>query len=74
MKKKIPRNLVQYFASNLLTVIGVVLVWRGIWYLLDMIDDWFFGGHHLITAVGGIVLGLILLFVPDGDLKELEKL
>ncbi len=26
-------KLVRYFASSLLTVIGIVLVWRGIWNL-----------------------------------------
>jgi hypothetical protein len=55
-------------------VVGLVLVWRGIWYLLDGIDMHFLGGDHALTAFGGIVLGLLILYLPDGDLKEIEKL
>jgi uncharacterized membrane protein HdeD (DUF308 family) len=74
MARRKPSNLLHYIARNLLTVIGIVLIWRGVWYLLDAFDAWLFGGEHLITAIGGIILGLIVLFVPDKDLKEIEKL
>ena len=67
-------TLVHYIAKNLYVVIGIVLVWRGIWYVLDALDDLLFGGHHMATAIGGIILGVILLYLPDKDLKELEKL
>ncbi len=68
------RKLLSYFAKNLLTVVGIVLIWRGVWFLLDVVDYWLFGGSRVITAIGGIFLGLILLFLPDKDLKEIEKL
>ena len=55
-------------------VVGLVLVWRGIWYVLDAIDLWFLDGSHIFTAVGGIVIGLAILYWPDKDLKEIEKL
>lgn len=61
-------------AKNVSTVIGLVLVWRGIWYVLDGVDNLFFGGSHAWTAFGGIVVGLLVLYIPDGDLKEIEKL
>lgn len=64
----------KYLTKNLFIVIGLVLIWRGIWYVLDALDNWFFEGSHLWTALGGIVLGLIILYLPDGDLKEIEKL
>jgi hypothetical protein len=67
-------NLIKYFSTNLYIVIGLVLVWRGIWYVLDETDKLFFGGSHLLTAVGGILLGLIVLYLPDHDLKEIQKL
>ncbi len=70
-KTKISLN---YFAKNLSIVIGLVLIWRGVWYVLDALDIWLFGGHHLWTAVLGIVAGLIVLYVPDKDLKEISKL
>jgi hypothetical protein len=67
-------NLVFYFARNLAVVIGLVLVWRGIWHLLDVVDIVAFAGNSLYTSIGGILLGLAILYLPDKDLKELEKL
>ena len=63
-----------YFTKNFSIVIGLVLIWRGIWYVLDALDILFFGGSHAWTAVGGVILGLIILYIPDKDLKEIEKL
>lgn len=63
-----------YLAKNISTVVGLVLIWRGVWYLLDALDKVFFGGGHFWTALGGMILGLIILYIPDGDLKEIEKL
>ena len=68
------KNLVSYFSKNLSIVLGLVLVWRGIWYVLDGLDIYVFGGSHTFTAVGGIIAGLVILYLPDEDLKELEKL
>jgi hypothetical protein len=45
-----------------------------VWYVLDEIDILFFGGNHGLTAVVGIILGLIVLYIPDHDLKEIQKL
>lgn len=63
-----------YIAQNLSIVVGLVLIWRGVWYILDYIDIAVFGGSHTFTAIGGILLGLLILFLPDGDLKEISKL
>ncbi len=41
---KVGMPLVRYFAKNIAVAIGLVLIWRGMWYL------------------------------PDKDLKEIEKL
>lgn len=72
MKKK--TLTVQYFARNISIVVGVVLIWRGIWYVLDGFDEVVFGGSHAWTAIIGIVVGLAFLYLPDKDLKEIEKL
>ena len=65
----------RYIARNLSIVIGLVLIWRGIWYILDGIDIYLLGdANHALSAIGGIILGLIILFVPDRDLKEISKL
>ena len=69
------KNLtIAYFAKNIFVVIGLVLIWRGIWYILDNVDIWFFGGSHGWTALGGFILGILILYLPDKDLKEIEKL
>lgn len=72
MKKN--RNIISYFTRNLSIVIGLVLIWRGIWYVLDEIDIMFADGNHAISAIGGIILGLIILYLPDKDLNEISKL
>jgi hypothetical protein len=72
MKKK--TLTLHYLAKNVLIVIALVLIWRGIWYVLDGLDYWLYGGSHMLTSIGGIVLGLIILYLPDKDLKEIEKL
>lgn len=60
--------------QSLVTVVGLVLVWRGIWYLLDAVDKAWFNGGHALTALVGVGLGLLLLYLPDKDLKEIQKL
>ncbi len=72
--KKDPHRSVGYFVSNISVVLGVVLIWRGIWYVLDKLDTVFFNGNHLPFAIGGIVVGVLILYIPDHDLKELGKL
>lgn len=62
------------FLHTLLIVLGIVLVWRGIWYILDKLDERLFGSSHVWTAIGGIILGLIILYIPNKNLKEIEKL
>lgn len=69
-----PIPLISYLAKNILVVIGLVLIWRGIWHALDGIDEMFFSGDHIFSTIGGIVLGLLILYLPDKDLKEIQKL
>lgn len=68
------RHSIRYFISSFGVVLGVVLVWRGVWYALDWIDKVYFGGTHLVTVIGSVVLGFLILYLPDRDLSELRKL
>jgi len=74
MKRKIKKFTLADFIKDISIVFSLVLIWRGIWYLLDFIDAEFFGGIHAWTALGGVILGLVILYFPDKDLKELERL
>jgi hypothetical protein len=73
MQKNFLQTL-HYIAKNIVIVVGIVLIWRGIWYILDYLDILYFGGDHMPLAVGGIIIGILLLYLPDRDLKEIEKL
>lgn len=72
--KKMAKITLGHFTKSLSIVVGLVLVWRGVWYVLDAFDVMFFGSSHMWTSIGGIVVGLLVLYLPDHDLKELEKL
>ena len=72
MKEK--RSLVRYFLENMGTLVGLVLVWRGVWYALDGLDYLLFGKSHILSSIGGVALGLLLLYLPDKSLKEIQKL
>lgn len=63
-----------YLAKNITVAIGLVLIWRGIWYILDGFDKLFFNGGHFWSALLGVLIGLAILYIPDHDLKEIEKL
>lgn len=75
MSEELQRHPLRYIARNLSIVVGLVLIWRGVWYMLDGIDIYLLGDTtHALSAIGGIVLGLIILYMPDRDLKEIAKL
>lgn len=58
----------KYFLQELIIVVGIVLVWRGIWLLADR---FFFPSYPIVSEVFGILIGLFLLYLPDGDLSYL---
>lgn len=58
---------------NLEAIVGIVLIWRGTWYVLDYFDEWLFGGSHFWTAIAGIIIGLAVLLIPEHDHKDLDQ-
>jgi hypothetical protein len=68
------KDKVKKLIGNFMVAGSIILIWRGIWYILDIIDDYFFGGGHIWSALAGIIAGVIILYIPDKDLKELGKL
>lgn len=67
-------SLLHYFARNLVTMLGIVLIWRGIWVLLDLADEIVGLNWRWMTAPAGIILGVLILYLPDKDLDEIRKL
>ena len=60
--------------QNFMVAVAIILIWRGLWYLLDFVDKYLFNGTHICTAILGVVVGILILYIPDKDLKELGKL
>lgn len=58
----------KYFLKDLVIVIGVVLVWRGIWQLADR---FVLPSYPILSEILGIIIGLILLYLPEGELSYL---
>lgn len=73
MMKKLARHLGRG-ARSLYVVFGVILIWRGVWVLLDWIDIQLFGEITIGLALLGILIGLFLLFKHDHKLDELGHL
>ncbi|MDA1209178.1 MAG: hypothetical protein O2904_04080 [bacterium] len=57
------------FVQTLVVVIAVVFVWRGIWNLIDI---YLFPGNPLLSNVVSILLGIFLLYLPNGNISELR--
>lgn len=64
IKKKFPNF------NSLVVVIGVVLVWRGIWHIADM---YLLPDNDLYSSIAGIIIGIMLLLVDDLRLNELTE-
>lgn len=60
--------------GSIYVVIGVVLIWRGVWLILDRIDHALFGRDTLGLAVLGVVVGFVLLYLHDHKIDELGHL
>lgn len=63
-KRRMYRNL-----HILVDVVAVVLVWRGVWSLLDF---YLFPNNPVLSNLVGLILGLAILFFDDFLLKELS--
>jgi len=60
--------------EQLVIALGIILVWRGVWVLGDLFDEWLFGSYHISTAILSIVAGILMLYFSDEDLTTLERL
>lgn len=59
--------------SNLnifLTTMAVVMIWRGVWELLDL---YLLPNNHVLSLVVWMIIWIFLLFVDDEKLWELSE-
>ncbi len=70
-KRKRVREHLHHCARSLSCVTGVVLIWSGIGIALEYVQQLFFVGHELLLALGALILGILILYLPDRDLDEL---
>lgn len=59
----------KYFFRDIIVVLGVVLVWRGVW---NLIDYYLLPDQPFISNGIGIILGLFFLYLPDGNFSHLS--
>jgi hypothetical protein len=64
------QSLIKLLRESIMMIIGAILIWRGVWILLDMFDNRFFGGTHVWSSVAGILIGVILVYFADRDLED----
>jgi len=58
------------FFRNLTLIIATIFIWRGVWNL----SDHFFFPHNFLTSnITMIIMGLILLFIFDSEIEEIEE-
>lgn len=74
LKRITQRVMKKLFRNFSIAVAVIIIIWRGIWYLLDSADNLLFNGGHLVTSIGGIIAGILILYLPDRNLDELGKL
>lgn len=64
-----------YLPRHLMTIIALVMIWRGVWHVLDAIEEKILDSTTgFFAALVSIAIGIFLLYLPDKDLKEIEKL
>jgi len=56
------------FFTMVMVVVAVIMVWRGIWNILDM---YFFPNDPILSNLLSILIGLIIMYLPDADIKDL---
>lgn len=57
------------YTAVLIEIIGVILIWRGIWGILDI---YLFPNNPLISYLICIILGFALIWFDDKKLDELK--
>lgn len=71
MPKRVREHL-HHCAKSISCVTGVVLVWHGIGIFLEYIQEHYIPDHDILMGIAVFALGILVLYVPDRDLDELQ--
>lgn len=53
----------------LITSVGLIMVWRGVWGLSDV---YLFPGDYLLSHLASLLIGFAIVYFNDFSLSELE--
>lgn len=59
-----------HLLDSIVVVVAIIMLWRGIWGLMDM---YLFPGNPLISYSVSVGVGLLLLFLDDFKLTEIGR-
>ena len=73
-KKKLYREITKYIdpvrdLKILLLTIAIIMIWKGIWDILDT----YFPTDSMSASIISIILGIVILFLNDNDLSQLAE-
>ncbi len=57
--------------NYIIIVLGIVLVWRGIWGLAD---TYLFPNNPILSFIISVLIGIFLLFLVDIKKKDISEL
>ncbi len=57
-------------ANTIVIVVGIIMLWRGVWGLLD---QYLFPGSPTLSSIVSILLGVLVLYLDDFKMDNLKK-
>jgi hypothetical protein len=69
-RRKKQHSKFRHIAESLLVGTGLILLWRGIWGILDI---YLFPNERILSYAISIGLGLLVLLIDDLELNELNN-
>ncbi len=57
-------------ANAIIIVLGIIMLWRGVWGLLDI---YLFPGSPTLSHLVTIALGVLLLYLDDFSMENLKR-
>ena len=69
MSKRKRKRILHKNVHILINAVAVVLIWRGLWAIMDM---YLLPGHLLASSIVGITAGIVILLYKDFLIDELK--